>query len=116
MSGSAGNPPLSGYRLMWMMVLFDLPVDDASRRKAATDFRNFLLDLGFSRTQFSVYMKYCSGKDQVKALTNKIAMAVPQYGDVKILSITDKQYENVVSFSGRRREAPRKNPGQLALF
>lgn len=96
--------------------MFDLPVDTAARRKAATDFRNFLLDLGLARTQFSVYMKYCSGKEQVKALTNKIGSAVPEYGDVKILAITDKQYENVVSFSGRRRSAPAKNPGQLALF
>lgn len=116
MSGRERFRPLSGYRLMWMMVLFDLPVDTAAHRKAANDFRNLLLDLGFARTQFSVYMKYCAGKEQVTALLNKIAVAVPNYGNVKILSITDKQYENVVSFTGRNRDPAGKNPNQLALF
>jgi CRISPR-associated protein Cas2 len=35
---------LSGYRLMWVMVLFDLPVMTKAERKAATKFRHFLLD------------------------------------------------------------------------
>ena len=107
---------LSGYRLMWMMALFDLPVDDPQRRKAATDFRNGLLDLGFQMTQFSVYMKYLTGKEQAETLTRRIAAVVPEYGDVKILCFTDKQYENLVSFRGRKREAAPQNPGQLALF
>ena len=42
---------LSGYRIMWMMVLFDLPVIDPEERKAATGFRNFLLDQGFEMAQ-----------------------------------------------------------------
>ena len=39
---------LSGYRLMWMMVMFDLPVTDKAARKEYTRFRNFLLDNGRS--------------------------------------------------------------------
>ena len=38
---------LSGYRLMWMIVMFDLPVVEKAERKAATEFRNALLDLGW---------------------------------------------------------------------
>ena len=52
---------LSGYRLMWIMVMFDLPVVDPHDRKAATGFRNALLDMGFEMAQFSVYMRFCSG-------------------------------------------------------
>ena len=37
---------LSGYRIMWILVMFDLPTDTKPQRKAATDFRNFLLDEG----------------------------------------------------------------------
>ncbi|WP_290979289.1 CRISPR-associated endonuclease Cas2 [Ferrovibrio sp.] len=107
---------LSGYRLMWMMALFDLPVDDSQRRRAATDFRNELLDMGFQMTQFSVYMKHLTGKEQAESLTRRIASAVPEYGDVKILCFTDKQYENLVSFRGRKRDTAPQNPGQLALF
>ena len=39
---------LTGYRLMWTMVIFDLPVGTKGERKAATKFRNFLLDQGFA--------------------------------------------------------------------
>src|SRR5690606_17027170 len=48
-------PKLSGYRLMWMMAMFDLPVLTKPERKRAADFRKFLLDQGFEMVQFSVY-------------------------------------------------------------
>ena len=48
---------LSGYRLMWLVVMFDLPVIEREERKAATAFRNDLLDMGFEMSQFSVYVR-----------------------------------------------------------
>ena len=36
---------------MWVVVMFDLPVVEKAERKAATDFRNSLLDLGFEMAQ-----------------------------------------------------------------
>jgi len=107
---------LSGYRIMWMLVMFDLPVRSRAERKAATGFRNFLLDLGFERSQYSVYLRFCRGKEQVEAYARRIERSVPEYGSVNLLSFTDKQYENIVRFTGRRKEAARKNPDQLALF
>lgn len=35
------------YQLMWMMVMFDLPVESKVERKIASEFRNFLRDQGF---------------------------------------------------------------------
>ena len=43
---------LSGYRLMWVVVMFDLPVVERAERKAATEFRNALLDMGAPQTHF----------------------------------------------------------------
>lgn len=61
-SGVAGTSAgaLSGYRAVWLIVLCDLPVGTKSERKAATGFRNTLLDLGFAMSQFSVYLKACA--------------------------------------------------------
>ena len=56
---------LTGYRLMWMVVMFDLPVVLKAERKAATEFRNALLDMGFEMSQFSVYMRMCTRPAQV---------------------------------------------------
>ena len=33
--------------MMWMIVMFDLPVVEKAERRAAAEFRNHLLDLGF---------------------------------------------------------------------
>lgn len=107
---------LSGYRIMWMLVMFDLPVLTKAERREATKFRQFLLDQGFEMAQFSVYMRFCAGKEQVETHVRRIGKSLPPAGSVHILAFTDRQYENIVSFTGRRRDPARKNPEQLALF
>jgi CRISPR-associated protein Cas2 len=107
---------LTGYRLMWMMVIFDLPVGTKTQRRVATRFRNFLLDQGFSMSQFSVYMRFCGGKDQAEAHTKRIQRALPKTGLVQILFFTDKQYENIISFEGHTQAPSHENPEQYAMF
>ncbi len=107
---------LSGYRLMWIFVMFDLPVTTKDQARAATKFREFLLDEGFEKSQFSVYARFCNGKEQFETYMRRVELRLPDRGDVHILSFTDRQYENIVRFSGQSRRKPRKNPDQLALF
>ena len=107
---------LSGYRIMWLFVLFDLPVGTKRERKSATKFRHTLLDLGFEMAQFSVYLKFCAGKEQGDALARHVEDAMPSSGKVHIIAITDKQYENIRTYRGKKREPSAKNPAQLALF
>jgi CRISPR-associated protein Cas2 len=112
------EPPnaLSGYRIMWIIVLFDLPVGTKKERKAATKFRHALLDLGFEMSQFSVYLKFSSSKEQAEVLERYVEAAMPPSGKVHVVQITDKQYENIRTYRGRKRERAPKNPDQLALF
>ena len=109
-------PHLSGYRIMWMMVLFDLPVVEVEERRAAAKFRNFLLDNGFEMAQYSVYVRHTSGKEAVQAMVRRVEGATPPRGKVDILQFTDKQYENIVSLRGRTRAPAPKNPEQFVLF
>lgn len=109
-------PILSGYRLMWLFVMFDLPVVTKSERKSATRFRKHLLDLGFEMTQYSVYMRLLSGKERVQTVMRQVEAELPESGVVKMLTITDKQFETMVTYHGSARQARRKNPDQLALF
>ncbi len=101
---------------MWMMVIFDLPVLSKAERRAAAKFRLFLLDQGFEMCQLSVYMRFCSGKDQTQVYTRRVTSALPAAGNVQILCFTDKQYENIVSFDGRRQLPANQNPQQFTLF
>ncbi len=64
------------------MVLFDLPVVEKIERKAATKFRDFLLDEGFEMAQYSVYVRHTSGKEAVEALVKRIDASLPPQGKV----------------------------------
>lgn len=107
---------LSGYRVLWILVMFDLPTDNKKQRKAANKFREFLLDEGFERSQFSVYARFVSGKEGFDTRVRRIERNLPKEGDIQILQFTDKQYENMVRFYDQgRRDSPQK-VDQLALF
>lgn len=101
---------------MWMFVMFDLPVVEKKERKAATDFRNFLLDEGFSMSQYSVYTRLLSGKEAVEKYVNAIRDKLPEDGKVDIICITDKQYENILSFDNRSRKKQKMENLQYLLF
>jgi len=101
---------------MWIFVMFDLPVDTKAHTREATKFREFLLDQGFERSQFSVYARFCNGKEQFETYLRRIQCNLPERGEVHILNFTDRQFENIVRFSGQRKKRPIKNPDQLALF
>ncbi len=101
---------------MWMIVMFDLPVVESAERKAATQFRNTLLDLGFSMSQFSVYMRFCSSPAQVDTYCKRVEEALPNGGNVNIIQFTDKQYERIISFHGRAKQPDKKTPDQFDLF
>ncbi len=111
-----GNSQLSGYRILWIMALFDLPVMTKPERKRATAFRSFLLDEGFSMMQFSCYVRFTAGKEQADAITRRIGRTVPKDGKVEVLCFTDTQYGNIKSFRGNRTEPRPQKPDQLTLF
>ena len=100
---------------MWMLVLFDLPVVEKKDRKAASDFRNFLLDHGFSLVQFSIYIKLFSGKDACEKYYRLIARNLPAEGKVDILTITDRQYGNIISYNAGEKKK-KKQPEHLFWF
>jgi CRISPR-associated protein Cas2 len=96
--------------------MFDLPVALKAERQAATQFRNTLLDLGFEMSQYSVYLRFCTGQTQCDTLTKRVEAAVPAGGSVNVLFITDKQFERTLSFSGKEKNPPQKPPNQFELF
>ncbi|MDX6748843.1 CRISPR-associated endonuclease Cas2 [Geminicoccaceae bacterium 1502E] len=110
------TPALSGYRIMWLIVMFDLPVLTKAERRAATKFRQWLLDEGWEMSQFSVYMRFCAGKEQVDARLRQIGRNVPPQGKVHVLAITDRQFEKMAVFRGGRSAGGKRSPSQFELF
>ncbi len=96
--------------------MFDLPVVEKCERKAATHFRNTLLDMGFEMAQFSVYMRFCTSQAQIDTYCKRVEQALPSGGRVNILVFTDKQYERIISFNGKSKQPAKKSPDQFDLF
>lgn len=96
--------------------MFDLPVVGKEERKAASDFRKTLLDMGFEMAQFSVYMRFCTSQAQIDTYCKRVENALPEGGNVNILVFTDKQYERIISYYGKAKQAAKKSPDQFDLF
>lgn len=99
----------------WILVMFDLPTDTKENRKMAMKFRNALLDDGYTMMQFSAYMRACSSYDRMQKHANRLQPIIPQNGNVRVIFITDKQWEKsllVISKSYGEKVAP---TNQLSL-
>lgn len=107
---------LSAYRVMWVLVFFDLPTTSKKERKSATTFRNKLLDDGFVMFQFSIYMRHCASIESADVHVKRVKGFLPKWGEVGIIKITDKQFGSMELYRGKKfSETPKKNI-QLELF
>lgn len=90
------------HKYMRILVFFDLPVKTKRERKIATQFRNFLLKDGYYMVQFSVYARVCNGNDMVELHKKRLKTIIPAQGSIRVLVITEKQYENIDIFLGKK--------------
>lgn len=107
---------LNGYKIMWLYVMFDLPVETKIQRKVAARFRKDLLKDGFVMHQFSVYIRHCASIEAGEVHIKRVKAMVPDEGLVSILKVTDKQFGDTIQFVGRKRAPPPHQPIQLELF
>lgn len=107
---------LNAYRVMWLFVFFDLPTTTKKERKNASQFRKALEKDGFTMMQYSVYIRHCPSKENRDVHMKRIRAAVPSAGMVSILSVTDKQYGDIVNLWGAKEQKTISAPLQLELF
>lgn len=88
-------------RFMRMLVFFDLPVKTKTQRRVATQFRNFLLKDGYYMIQYSLYGRICNGYDSVEKHKTRVKDNVPDNGSIRLLIITEKQYEKMDILVGK---------------
>ena len=107
---------ISEYRVMWVLVFFDLPTDTKKERKAASDFRKNLIADGFVMFQFSIYMRNCPSAENADVHIRRVKTVLPALGQVGILKITDKQFGSMELFTEKKVKAPPTENIQLELF
>jgi len=107
---------LSGYRAVWIFAMFDLPTDTKKARKDYTDFRKHLLKDGFTMLQYSVYVRHCSSEENADVHYNRVKSFLPDDGEVRLVTITDKQFARMETHWGKMRKPAPPAPRQLELF
>lgn len=106
----------SAYRIMWVIVLFDLPTETPDDRRRYADFRKHLQKDGFMMFQYSVYMRHCASRENADVHIERVKKWLPPDGQVSIICITDKQYGEIEMFDGCVKRAQASSPQQLLLF
>lgn len=114
--GDGMNVRFSEYRVMWILVFFDLPTETKEERHRHSEFRKSLLKDGFNRFQLSIYTRCCPTVEHANMHIKRVKNFIPPKGTVSIMCITDKQFGKIVIFHGpKERPAPKVSP-QLELF
>lgn len=106
----------SEYRIMWVLVFFDLPTDTKKDRTAHALFRKNLQKDGFTMFQFSIYIRHCASMENASVHIKRVKSFLPEYGQVGIMCITDKQFGQIELFYGKKIQEPNAPGQQLELF
>ena len=101
---------------MWLFVMFDLPTFTKGHRKAASRYRKELLKDGFSMMQYSVYYRHCVSTEHAEVHSKHLSAQVPAEGEVRLITITDKQFAKMQIIQGKKRSEPENSPAQLEFF
>lgn len=105
-------------KMGWLVVAFDLPVGTKVQRKAATDFRKFLLDDGFQMIQWSLYARSCVSFARQQTHMTRVRGNLPHEGSVRAIFVTRAQWDRsfVIHGSPAKVTAPEEMPEQLMIW
>ncbi|WP_456390360.1 CRISPR-associated endonuclease Cas2 [Hydrogenimonas sp.] len=108
---------MSAFRIMWLVVMFDLPTQTKKDRKRYRWFVKFLYKEGYIRLQYSVYAKvfnsFESAKYGKKRLKEFLTINVKK-GNIRLLLFTDKQFSEIEIIVGK--PSNQEEATQLSLF
>jgi len=90
------------YKQMRLLLIYDLPMIDDEDRKIYQRFHNKLISIGFNMLQYSIYSKVVQNDQAYKQLISKINKILPQKGNIAIIKITEKQYEDMIYLRGEQ--------------
>lgn len=102
-------------RIMRLLVLFDLPTGSKAERRQYSDFRKFLISDGYHMEQFSVYSRLLVTRESAATHIARLKLNLPRAGEVTVIEMTEKQYENRLVLLSERNEPLEEQGAQLTL-
>ena len=107
---------INAYRIMWVIVMFDLPTETKKDRNNYALFRKKMLADGFQMFQFSMYIRHCPSKENAEVHTKRVRSGLPPKGNIGIITITDKQFGMMEVFHGKEPSSLPATSQQLEMF
>lgn len=107
---------INEYKVLWILVFFDLPTETKKERKIAARFRKEIMGDGFTMFQFSIYVRHCSSRENMEVHVKRLKRLLPEKGHVGMLTVTDKQFSSMEIFYGQKIVDQPKVSQQLEMF
>lgn len=105
---------MTNYNIMRVIVMFDLPTL-TKKKEENTIASNNLVDDGFIMMQYSVYTRFCCNIQDASKHINRVKAIVPQKGNVRILTVTERQFEDMIVVIGERTETEKLVNGDYVV-
>ncbi len=87
---------------MRILLMFDLPSQEDYEKKEYRIFHKNLIKNGFVMIQFSVYVKAINSYSKINREINKLRKNIPKNGNIRVLSVTEKQYQDMILILGHK--------------
>jgi CRISPR-associated protein Cas2 len=104
------------YRVMWVVVFFDMPTHTRIDRKNYAKFRKSLLQDGFGMFQYSIYIRHCMSREFAQKHMRRVRQYLPAKGHIVMFTLTDKQFGMIEVYSGRDSKPVPSEGAQLEMF
>ena len=85
------------------IVFYDLPIKTKKQLRTYNQFRKKLMKTGFYQLQKSVYIKKLYNTDMKKTLLNKLNAIIPKEGDIRLITLTLKQFNSTFHLLGETK-------------
>lgn len=95
------------YSIMKLICMFDLPTETSMEKRIYRRFRKGLIAEGFTMIQYSIYVRTCPSREYVHRLENRVKKIVPKSGNVRLLTVTEKQYNDMLLLVGSKTHTER---------
>ena len=103
-------------RFMRLILMFDMPTITIEDRKNYSKFRDNLIDDGFIMIQYSIYVRICKNQDDITKHINRVKMFTPEKGNIRLLQITEKQYEQMIMLRGIKNDDEKESNNSMIII
>lgn len=87
-------------RIMRLLLMYDLPFENQEAVKQYQVLRRKLISRGYIMIQFSVYTKVLNTVTKKRQEIEFVRKYLPNNGNIRIIMISDKQYDDTVFLRG----------------